>query len=273
MTDRQSEPIIHFLHEPYERFYDNLKFIHKPAERLVVYAKLSPGQQILDVACGTGLATMAAAKVVGDTGRVIGIDIANKWLDVAKEKAASADQSNIEYHVGDAEVLEFDDRCFDVIICASSIFYFKDIPKALQEWHRVLKAGGTVAFTSFGERIWQPILQPLGACLSKYDNQPPPIPFFIDRTNTPEKCRELLKSAGFEEIDIITEQLDCQYPNTEAYWQEIALSFVSPRLARLNSDDLQRFKAEHLSEMEFLYADRDILIEFPTHFSVGKKRA
>jgi hypothetical protein len=111
----------------------------------------------------------------------------------------------------------------------------------------------------------------LGDCLSRYDGQPPPVPFFIERTDTPEKCREFLENAGFEDIKILTEQLDCQYPDNEAYWQEIPLSFVSPRLARLSPDSLERFKAAHLSEIESIYAERDILIEFPAHISVAKK--
>ena len=273
MTDRSAEPISNSLHEPYENVYDNIKGIRKPAERLVIYAKLAPGQRILDVACGTGFATMAAARVVGDTGRVTGIDISDKMLDVAKEKATSAGLSNVEYRLGDAEALEFDDGCFDAVICASSIFFLRDIPKALHEWRRVLKVGGMIAFTSFGARLWQPVLKPLGERLSQYDGQPPPVPLFIERTNTPEKCRELLKRAGFEEIEIITEQLDCQYPDTTAYWQEITLSFVRWRLARLSPADLERFKAEHLSEIESMYADRGILIEFPTHISIAKKRS
>lgn len=272
MTDKRPEQFKHFLYEPYEKFYDNLKCIHRPAERLIEYAKLVPGQHILDVACGTGLATMAAERVVGGNGLVVGIDISYDMLDVAKEKAASAGLSNVEYHLGDAEALEFGDGCFDAVICALSIFFFRDIQKALHEWHRVLKVGGTVAFTSWGERFWQPILKPLGECLSRYDGQPPPVPSFLERTDTPDKCRELLKRAGFKEIEVFTEQLDCQYPDTTAYWQELALSFVSPRLARLSPADLEKFKAEHLSEMESLYAGQGILIEFPTHISVARKR-
>ena len=271
MNDKSALPIVHFLYEPYEKYYDNLKFIHKPAQRLVTNAGITRGQKVLDVACGTGWATMAAAKFVGDTGRVIGIDISRVMVDVARSKAESAGLVNLEYRVGDAEALEFDDASFDAVTCASSIMLLSDIPRALNEWRRVLKAGGTVAFTSFGERLWQPILKTLGDCLSRYDGQPPPTPFFIERTNTPEKCRELLGNANFEEIEITTEQLDCQYQDTTIYWQEIVLSFVSPRLARLSPDSLERFKAEHLSEIESIYANRDILIEFPTHISVAKK--
>ena len=269
--NNEQQSTIRFIYEPYERFYDNARFIYRPAERMVECAKLGQGQRILDVACGTGIATMAAAKVVGETGSIIGIDINSKFLDVAGEKAASAGQSNIEYHVGNGEKLEFAGSTFDAVVCASSIFYFKDILKTLQGWYCVLKSGGTVAFTGFGERLWQPVLQPLGKCLSKYDNLPQPVPFIIERTNTPEKCYELLRSTGFKEIDIVTEHLDCQYPDTESYWQDMALSFVGPRLANLSSNDLDRFKVEHLSEMESLYKDRNILVEFPTHICLAKK--
>jgi ubiquinone/menaquinone biosynthesis C-methylase UbiE len=103
--------------------YDNVRSVRKPAERLVVNAKIIPGQRVLDVACGTGWATMAAARAVGKTGRVTGIDIADKMLDVARGKAASAGLSNVEYRLGDAEALEFNDATFDAVICATAIYF------------------------------------------------------------------------------------------------------------------------------------------------------
>ena len=251
--------------------YDNIRFVREPAERLAIHAKLNSGQRVLDVACGTGWATMAAARAVGDTGRVTGIDIADKLLDVAKEKAKSAGMPNVEYRVGDAEALGFDDASFDAVICASSIFILWDIPKVLLEWHRVLKAGGTIAFSSFGARYLQPVLKILGDRLSRYDGQPPPVPFFLNRTDTPDKCRELLKRAGFEEIEVTTEQLGVYLRDLTVYWQEISLTFVGMRLSRLNPADLERFKTEHLSEMESMRTDQGLLIELPTLFSVARK--
>ncbi len=267
MTDRRSEPISNSLHNT----YDNIRFVRGPAERLVVNAKLIPGQRVLDVACGTGWATMVAAQAVADNGLVIGIDIADKLLDVAKEKATSAGLSNVEYRVGDAEALEFDDASFDALICASSIFFLRDIPKALHEWHRVLKVGGTVAFTSFGPRLLQPVIKPFGERLSRYDGQAPPVPSFLESTDTPDKCRELLKRAGFEEIEITTEQLGFYLPDTTAYWQEITLTFVRPRLARLSPAELEKFKEEHLAEVESLRTDQGIWLDIPTYFSIARK--
>ena len=238
---------------------------------MVIKAKLAPGQRVLDVACGTGWVTMAAARVVGANGKVIGVDIEKNWLDIAREKAVSAGLSNIEYNRGDAEALDFDDGGFDAVLCASSIVLFSNIPKALRELHRVLKPGGTVAFTSFGPRFLQPVIKPLGECLSRYDGQPPAVPFFIEITDTPEKCQELLRNTDFGEIEIYTENLYCLYPDTAAYWQEITITFVGIRMARLSPADFERFKAEHLAEMKSLYKDIPIPLEVPTHFSIARK--
>jgi arsenite methyltransferase len=259
------------LPDTYFTAYDNLTFPRRVAERMVINAKLVPRQRVLDVACGTGWAAMAAARAVGGSGKVIGVDIENSWLDIAREKAASAGLSNIEYRKGDTEALDFDDGSFDAVLCASSIMLFNDITKALKEWHRVLKPGGIVAYTSFGPRFLQPIIKPIGECLSRYDGQPPAVPYFIETTNSPRKCLEFLQRAGFEKIEITIEDLGCEYPDTAAYWQEITITFVGIRMTRLSPADLERFKTEHLAEMKSTFRDTPIPLEVPTLFSIAKK--
>jgi len=266
MSQERTLPIFNAIHDT----YDNIITIRKPAERLVVYAKLTPEQQVLDVACGTGWATMEAARAVGNTGRVVGVDIADKLLDVAKEKTASAGLTNVEYVVGDAETLEFDDAIFDVVLCALSIFLLTDIPKALHEWHRVLKAGGAVTFSSFGPDSMQPLVKLFYDRLSQYDGQAPPGDY-TSRTGTPDKCREMLKRTGFEKLEITTEQLGFYFQDTTAYWQEMSSMIHGLRLERLSPADLERFKAEHLSEVESLRTDRGIWVDVPVHFSLATK--
>ncbi|HEY96171.1 MAG TPA: methyltransferase domain-containing protein [Dehalococcoidia bacterium] len=259
------------LPDTYFPAYDKLEFPRQVAERMVIKAKLTPKQRVLDVACGTGWATMAAAKAIGVNGIIIGVDVENSWLDIAREKAEKAGLSNIEYHRGEADALDFDDDSFDAVLCASSIMLFNDIPKALREWHRILKPDGIVAFTSYGSRFLQPILKPLGECLSRYDGQPPPVPFFIERTDTPDKCKALLQEAGFGEIEIFTEDIDCQYPDPGKYWEQITLTFVGMRIALLNPVNLERFKEEHLAEMKSLYKGTPIPLEVPIHISLARK--
>jgi ubiquinone/menaquinone biosynthesis C-methylase UbiE len=216
---------------------------------------------------------MAAARAVGNAGRVIGIDIADKMLDVARRKAASAGLSNVEYRVGDAEAPGFDDASFDAVICASSIFLLRDILKALHEWHRILKAGGTVAFSSWGASLLQPFGKLFNERLAKYDSQAPPGQQVGERTDTPDKCRELLKRAGFEEIEISTEQLGSYIQDTEAYWQQMSSTITKLRLDRLSPAELEKFKAEHLAEVESLRTDQGIWMDVPVVFSVAKKRS
>jgi ubiquinone/menaquinone biosynthesis C-methylase UbiE len=259
------------LPDTYFTAYDRLKFPRRIAERLVSLTGLLPGQNVLDVACGTGWVTMAAARAVGESGRVVGIDVEDNWLDIARKKAKSAGLSNIEYRQGNAQALDFDDGSFDVVTCASSIMLFEDVPGALRECCRVLKTGGTLALTSFGPRLLQPVLKPLGECLSRYDGQPPAVPFFVESTDSPEKCRGLLQNAGFGKIEIATEDMGYSFPDTAAYWREISLTFVGIRMARLGPADLERLKAEHLAEIELWAASQRLFIEVPTHFSIARK--
>jgi ubiquinone/menaquinone biosynthesis C-methylase UbiE len=259
------------LPDTYFTTYDRLRFPRRIAERLVSLTGLLPGQNVLDIACGTGWATMAAARAVGESGKIIGIDVEESWLDIAKEKTESAGLSNIEYRRGNAQALDLTNDSFDVVTCASSIMLLEDAPGALRECYRVLKPGGTITITSAGQRLLQPILKPLGECLSRYDGQPPAVPFFVESTDSPEKCRRLLQNAGFREIKITTEDMGYSFSDTATYWQEITLTFVGIRMARLSPADLEQLKAEHLAEMEPWAANQRLFIEVPTHFSVARK--
>jgi ubiquinone/menaquinone biosynthesis C-methylase UbiE len=267
MTESRPEPVFNAIHD----IFDNNRSFHIIAERLIVNAKIDRGQRVLDVACGTGWATMAVARAVGDTGRVIGVDIATKMLDVAKRKTVSAGLLNVEYRLGDAEALNFGDASFEAVICASSIFFLKNILKALHEWRRVLKLGGTIAFSSFGTSYAQPFHKLFFERLAKYDGQSLSAQQAGERTDTPEKCRELLERAGFEKIETNTEQLGYHIQDANAYWQEMTSTIINLRLNRLNPIKLEKFKAEHLFEVESLRTEQGIWLNMPVIFSVAKK--
>lgn len=252
--------------------YDDFILPKQPAIRLVKKAKISEGQHVLDIGCGTGRATAEASRSVGDNGKVVGFDLHNKLLKIAKEKLTKSNLFNVEYFWGDAEKpLEFEDESFDAVISASAIIFLQYKLKVLRECRRIIKAGGTVAFTSFGPRFLQPVLTLFGELISQFDGQPPPIPVFIDSTDTHDKCSELLAQAGFIDIEIETELLDYYLPDLESYWREISFTFAGERLDGLNSQDYEKFKAKHLDQVESLQTDQGILIELPTVFSKARK--
>ncbi len=77
--------------------YDNEGYLHpKLAHRLVEYGRIKPGETIIDMATGTGLVAIAASKIVGDGGKIIGIDISLGMLERAKNKIETAKINNIE---------------------------------------------------------------------------------------------------------------------------------------------------------------------------------
>lgn len=260
-------PMFNLIHDT----YDNMLTFNRPVERLVDNARLSEGQRVLDIACGTGWATIEAAKRVGNRGKVIGLDIADKMLDIAREKTSIAGLSNIEYVVGNAEALELDDVYFDVGLCSLSIFFLRDIPRALLEWYRVLKIGGTLAFSSFGPEFMQPFYKMFFDGLSRYDKQPPPGQGFITKTDTLRDCQMLLENAGFVDISVTMEQLGFYIPDLSDYWKEVSSGAARLRLDRLSPIDLEKFKAEHLSEVESLRTEQGIWINVPVIYSLAKK--
>ena len=100
-----------------------VRFFPLCANRLVELIGLQPGQCVLDVATGTGVAAIAAARSVGPAGHVVGVDIATDMLEQARRKIEAAQLTNIEFHEEDAEHLSYTENSFDAVICAFGIFF------------------------------------------------------------------------------------------------------------------------------------------------------
>jgi SAM-dependent methyltransferase len=118
---------------------------------------LHPGAAILDVGCGPGTITIDLAARVRP-GRVIGIDASTDVVAQAAGLAASEGVANVEFRVGDASALEFDDATFDVVHAHQVLQHLRRPVDALREFRRVLKPGGVVAVrdVDYGGVIWNP---------------------------------------------------------------------------------------------------------------------
>lgn len=97
-------------------------------------------QRVLDVGCGTGALTLAAAEAVGPGGEVFGIDPNPEMLAVARRKASA-----IDWRAGRAEALPFHDAGFDAVLSQFAMMFFDDPVAALREMRRVLRPGGRIA--------------------------------------------------------------------------------------------------------------------------------
>lgn len=103
-------------------------------------AGVGPGHRVLDVACGTGALACAAATLAGEQGSVVGLDINEEMLKVARTKPVA-----IDWQSGEAELLPFSDESFDAVASQFGFMFFTDQACALKEMMRVLRPGGRLA--------------------------------------------------------------------------------------------------------------------------------
>src|SRR5437016_11775907 len=142
-------------------------FTTAPAARLVQYAGVIPGQHVLDVGCGTGVVAVTAARAGA---RVTGLDLTPELLERARENAQIA-EVDIQWHEGDAEQMPFEDAAFDVVVSQYGHMFAPRPDVALNEMLRVLKPGGTIAFSTWPPELF---VGRMLALISRYMPPPPP---------------------------------------------------------------------------------------------------
>lgn len=160
-------------------------------------ADLRAGERVLDVACGTGIITRAAAEQVGPTGTVTAIDLAPDMLEVAKATPAAG--SPIEWHQGDAASLPLPDASYDVALCQMGLMFMEDRTGALAELHRVLTPGGRVVINTPG-RI-QPLFKVMERAIVEHIG--PELGAFVSAVfsmHEPSALAGLLGDAGFADV-------------------------------------------------------------------------
>ena len=124
---------------------------HRPVgEQAIARMRISPDARVLDVGCGSGWATRMLAEYAFD-GRVTGIDISDEMIRLAREPSRSV--ANVDFEIASAEQLPFSDHEFTHAFSMESLYYYRNIPKALKEIHRALKPGGS--FVAVVDLYWE----------------------------------------------------------------------------------------------------------------------
>lgn len=137
------------------------------AAKLVRFARVRPGQRLLDVACGTGVVAITAAR----TGAIAsGLDLTPELLEQARANAELASVS-VELTEGDAEALPYEDASFDVVVSQFGHMFAPRAEVATRELLRVLKPGGTVAFSTWPPEL---LIGRMFALTFRYAGPPPP---------------------------------------------------------------------------------------------------
>jgi len=251
--------------------YDNSDWHLQIAQSLVEYGRVSRGQQVLDIATGTGNVAIAAAQIVGAEGRVIGVDISAGMLDVARNKAQDLSLNNTEFLLADAETLDFPGNSCDRIFCASAFIWMSDLHAALTHWHKFLKPGGILGIHAFADTAF------VGGVVTQKVAEKYGISFSMSKpTGTVEKCHRLLEQAGFEDVDVKIEQ-DGSYISLEkakAMWpgsSHPAPGQYPPPLSTLSSEQLAQAKVEFEAELEALQTEQGIWNDITTFYVFCQK--
>jgi ubiquinone/menaquinone biosynthesis C-methylase UbiE len=121
-------------------------------DALLTVASPAVGERVLDIACGTGLVSFEAARAVGPSGLVHGVDLSERMIDAAERRARDLELSNCIFSRMDAESLALPDASFDIAFCALGLMYMPDPEQALREMYRVLSPGGRISLAVWGER-------------------------------------------------------------------------------------------------------------------------
>jgi ubiquinone/menaquinone biosynthesis C-methylase UbiE len=253
--------------------YDNSDWHVQICRRLLEYSQVSAGQTVLDIGTGTGHLAIVAAQIVGDRGRVIGIDISAGMLEQAQRKVNALGLSNVEFQLADAEALDYPINHFDHILCANTFPWIEDKEATLRLWHRFLKPGGrigvhTPADTAYvGSVILRKVLAKYGVSLEA-----------SNRIGSIEQCQYLFINAGFRVVEIKTEQHG-SYTNLEkakATWEgvvvhpiSISLKILGNGLSQLSPAQLAQAKAEFDSELGSLQTEEGIWDDLTTLYILG----
>jgi len=238
---------------------------------LVERAALSPGDRVLDVAAGTGASLMPAARRVGASGRVVGLDIAPGMVAMLRELIEDRDIANAQALVGDAESLPFDDGSFDAVLCGFGLFFFADTRRAFEEVKRVLRSSGTFAMSTFtrkGSDSMDATWKRIGAFM--------PVPAAAARERRFDERSHLdsaLAGAGFENVEVTESPFDVVLPDVDTWINWLRAMEFGEYVGRMTQETLDEFRRSAVEDFSHKSAGPEVRFPMDAYLTLARKPA
>jgi ubiquinone/menaquinone biosynthesis C-methylase UbiE len=172
------------------------------------FAKLQPGEVVVDLGSGGGVDCFLASKEVGPAGSVIGVDMTPQMLVKARKNAASGGYNNVDFRLGEIENLPVADRTADAVISNCVINLSIDKRRVYREAFRVLKNGGRFAVADMVAIA--PLPEMLKADIAAYTG-------CISGAASVDEVKEWLAAAGFQRVEVQIKRRSSEFIRSDAH--------------------------------------------------------
>lgn len=199
-----------------------LKNLDKFTPALLAAANPRPGDSVLDVATGPGEPALTIGPLVGGKGEVLGVDLSEKMIEIARQRALELQRSNVRFEVMDAEHLDCADGGYVLAVCRFGLQIVTDPDKCIAEIHRVLKRNGRFAATVWGpgERVpsIHAVIGPMLKHATPDETGYIPTPYEM---GGPGELVAILEKAGFARAEERRVTLDWTFRDEEQYLDSV----------------------------------------------------
>lgn len=224
----------------------SVDFWRYAAVETVQRLNLPPGASVLDVACGPGPAALAAAEAVGPRGSVLGIDIAEEMIALARGHAAEAQVAQAEFVVGSMDDLDVGVDRFDAATCVFGIFFARDVRESIAGMARAVRPGGQVAVTSLGPKFFSPLYGTfIEAALGEHPGLDVDVPWH--RTEDPEVMRAHLQAAGLDQVEVVHEVSSLPLRTPQDWWRIATGTGIRRLIMELEPSAAERVREQNLT--------------------------
>jgi enediyne biosynthesis protein CalE5 len=218
-------------------------------EALIKAAQITRGSAVLDVATGPGEPALTIAEMVGNQGRVLGVDVVAEMVEAARREASRRKDRNVSFAVASAEALPAQADSFDAVVSRFGVMFFPDPVCAVREMLRVLKPGGWVALAAWYFAANNPFHYAVSQVIGRYVSSPPPAEGAPDafRFAQPGKLRSVLEEAGVTAVSENLLQFSIRAAlSAEEFWtlrSEMSENLRS-KLAKIPPENITEIKRE-----------------------------
>ena len=218
-------------------------------QRTIDRLDLSSGARCLDVCCGSGGSAIPAAEKVAPNGSVLGVDLAERLLALARAKAARRGIENIEFRVGDMLDLGLPDGHFDAVVCVFGIFFIPDMPGAVRELWRMVAPGGVLAITTWGPRFFEPANTAFWDAVAAV--RPELYKGFNpwDRISDPATLRAMLEEGGVHDVQVDSEIGVHALRSPEDWWAAVLGSGYRGTIEQLEPAEREQVRKANLASI------------------------